>query len=180
MGASIDLSGQVRALQRLRDTPKKAEQAVQRARSTLARRLPVQARRDLQSEYALPATRIAQGLSVRATAESIELIGAKRGIGLIAFTGRWGGLKSAGASAQVFVDESRHIYGGTFIARGNGGNRQIFSRAVTGSRRAARLPIRTLYGPSVAHMLRRAGRADRLADFARDRLAEEINRLMRV
>lgn len=42
MGATIDLSGLVRTVERLRKTPRQAEQAVRRASSTLARRLPVQ------------------------------------------------------------------------------------------------------------------------------------------
>lgn len=177
MGASFDLSALARTLRRVRDTPKQAEQAVARARGTVMRRLPVQARRDIQAEYALRAQRIAAGLSVRQSGEAIELIGSKRGIGLIEADGRWTGLKSAGASAKVRVDEPRHVYDGTFIAVGRNGNRQIFERVHIGGRRAARLPIGSRYTLSVAQMLRRPGRADRLADFARNILAAEIARL---
>lgn len=180
MGASFDLSALARVIGRVRNKPKQAEQAVVRARGTLMRRLPVQARRDIQAEYALRAQRIAAGLSIRQSGDAVELIGSKRGIGLIEADGRWAGVKSAGASARVRVDEPRHVYDGTFIAAGRGGNRQIFERALVGGRRAARLPIAARYAPSVAQMLRRPGRADRLADFARNVLAAEVARLSRV
>jgi hypothetical protein len=73
----------------------------------------------------------------------------RRAIGLIEFGGRWRGRKSEGASAQVLRGEGRHTYGGTFIAVGRNGNRQIFSRKIVGGKRAPRLPLKTLYGPSV-------------------------------
>jgi hypothetical protein len=73
----------------------------------------------------------------------------RRPIGLIEFGGRWRGRNSEGASAQVLRFEGRHTYGGTFIAIGRNGNRQIFSRKIVGGKRAPRLPLKTLYGPSV-------------------------------
>jgi hypothetical protein len=151
------------------------DKALQRARSTLARRLPVAARRDMQDEYALKASRINDGLSTRTEADAVVLTGSKRGIGLIEFGGKWAGRKSDGATAQVRRTEGRGTYGGTFIAAGKSGNRQIFTRTTK-----ARLPLRALYGPSIADMLKNAPRRARLADFAQDVLAAEINRLLGV
>jgi hypothetical protein len=73
----------------------------------------------------------------------------RRAVGLIEFGGRWRGTKSEGASALVIRGKGRHIYAGTFIAIGRNGNRQIFDRKVVGGKRAPRLPLKTLYGPSV-------------------------------
>jgi hypothetical protein len=94
--------------------------------------------------------REATKISRRATpdAPSIVIRVEQRPIGLIEFGGRWRGMKSEGASAQVFRDKGRHTYTGTFIAIGRNGNRQIFSRKIVGGKRAGRLPIRALYGPS--------------------------------
>ncbi len=167
-----------REAQRLSDVQKGASQAVSRAASTLVRRLPVEARRDIQTEYNLPAGRISQDLSATSDGSSVTLTGKARGIGLIEFAGRYGGHKTEGATAKVFVGQGTHTYAGTFIATGKSGNRQIFSRKLVGGRRAGRLPLRSLYGPNVASMLRKGDREERLADFAQSTLAIEINRLL--
>jgi hypothetical protein len=73
----------------------------------------------------------------------------RRPIGLIEFGGSWRGRKSEGASAKVFTASPAHIYAGTFIAIGRNGNRQIFDRKIVGAKRAGRLPLKVLYGPSV-------------------------------
>lgn len=149
-----------------------SDKAIERAAGTLARRLPVEARRDIQNEYNLPATRVRAGLSVSRGGGFVELRASKRGIGLINFGGGWAGRKSPGAYAKVFKGEARHNYGGTFIATVRGGNRQIFDRTSK-----ARLPIKTLYGPSIASMLRKPDRRARLSLLGRDILNAEFRRL---
>lgn len=174
-----DFSGVIAEAQRLRGFPATAKQAVKRSVSTLGRRIPVEARRDIQEEYALKASRVNAGLTTRTTADSVVLTGSARAIGLIEFGGKWSGPKSAGATAGVFAGKGRHNYGGTFIAKGKSGNRQIFSRAlVGGGKRAPRLPLETLYGPSVAGMLRKPGREARLTDIAENILSSESARLL--
>lgn len=169
-----------REAQRLQNIRSGATQAIGRATSTLVRRLPVEARRDIQTEYNLPASRISQDLSATKDETSVTLIGKARAIGLEAFSGRWGGAKSAGATAQVFVGNGAHVYAGAFIAVGASGNRQIFDRKIVGGRRAGRLPLKPLYGPSVAAMLRKGDRESRLADFAQSTLSVEIDRLLQL
>src|ERR1044072_1996571 len=73
----------------------------------------------------------------------------RRPIGLIEFGGTWRGRKSEGASAGAIRGGGRHNCPGTFIRIGRGGNRQIFDRKIVGGKRAPRLPLKTLYGPSV-------------------------------
>jgi hypothetical protein len=163
---------------RLSAVQKGASQAVSRAAATLVRRLPVEARRDIQTEYNLPAGRISQDLSATSDGSSVTLTGRARAVGLIEFAGRYGGRKTEGATAKVFIGQGTHTYAGTFIATGKNGSRQIFSRKIVGGRRAPRLPLRALYGPSVAAQLRKGVREDRLADFAQTHLSVEIDRLL--
>lgn len=172
MPARIDLSGVLKAADRYRSIAKNLPQAKQRAIGTLKRRLLTEARRDIQEEYNLPAGRIAQGLSVSANDDSILLTGKARGIGRINFGGRQpkGGL----VTTQVFKQGGRETLPNAFIAKGLGGNTQIFQRTTK-----KRLPIETLYGPSVAQMLRKQGRSDRLAEFARKILSNEIDRALK-
>lgn len=163
---------------RLSAVSKGSAQAVSRAASTLQRRITVEARRDIQTEYALSASRITQDLSATNDGTSVTLKGAARPIGLEAFGGRWGGPKSEGAIATVLLSQGPHTYAGTFIAKGKNGNRQIFSRKIVGGKRAGRLPLRALQGPNVASMLRKGDREERLADFAQSLLSIEIDRLL--
>jgi hypothetical protein len=170
----------LREAQRLQAIQKGTAQAIGRATSTLVRRLPVEARRDIQQEYNLPSRRISDALSASKDETSVTLVGKARGVGLVEFGGRWRGRNSEGASAKVFTAGASHTYGGTFIAIGRNGNRQIFDRARRGGKRAARLPLKTLYGPSVASMLRKGDRESRLADFAQSLLSVEIDRLLQL
>lgn len=173
MSRSFDLSGVRKAIERVAATKKAADQAVRQARSTVVRRVKTFTRRDIQGEYNLRAARVDQGLVVRQSADAIEIIGAKRGIGEIEFGGRHS-RKQKGASSQVRRDRARSVDPGSFIATFRGGNKHM---AIRDSRR--RLPISILYGPSIAQMLRRPGRAERIGEFARSVLAAEIERILR-
>ncbi|MGN6518767.1 MAG: phage tail protein [Dokdonella sp.] len=168
----VDITGYQRQAEALRGVGRSADVLVSRAVSTLLRRLPVEARRDIQAEYNLPARRISSYLSARRGDGYVELVGQKRGIGLINFGGRWGGRKTEGAVATVRNSEGASVYGGTFIATLLHGNRQIVERETK-----KRFPLRTLYGPSIAQMLRNAARRERLADYAQGIGASEMDRL---
>lgn len=171
--SAVDVSAAfTREASRIGDIAAGSDKAVSRAAGTLARRLPVQARRDIQTEYNLKAGRIKDGLSVTRGSGFVELRASKRPIGLIEFAGKWGRRKSPGAVAKVYRAQPRHNYGGTFIANLRGGNRQIVARIGKG-----RLPLKVLYGPSIANMLRNTDRKDRLATYAEDILASEFERL---
>lgn len=173
-----DFSPLIAEAQRLRGVTSTARTAIKKAAGTLARRLPVEARRDIQDEYAVKASTVSRYLDAKNTGDSVVLTGRARAVGLVEFGGRWTNVKSPGASAQVFVAKGRHTYAGTFIARGKGGNRQIFERDFVNGKRSPRLPIRTLYGPSVASMLRKGDRPTRLDDIAENILSSEITRLL--
>jgi hypothetical protein len=198
MPASVDLSALRRVADLLADAPARADKVVQRARGTLQRRLLVEARRDIQTEYAIPAKRVADGLRARNISEGVELTGFKRGIGLINFNVS-GGLRGRPVMATVFRNEARKEVFRAFIARAPNGALQVFERATARTRgqyglkpekaytqvgRYAgtgikREPLDAKYGPSVAQMLRKDGRSDRLAEYGRGLLASEIQRLFR-
>lgn len=168
----VDISAFTRQAEAMQRTGRDADKIIGRAVGTLLRRLPVAARRDIQDEYNLTAGRITPFLSARRGEGYVELVGQKRGIGLINFSGRWGGRKTEGAVATVRRSEGASVYGGTFIANLRSGNRQIVERETK-----KRLPLRTLYGPSIAQMLRNAARRERLADIAQEIGAAEMDRL---
>lgn len=165
---AFNVSAAVSAAGRLRTIAAQLDKIQARVIGTLARRIPVAARRDMQQEYNLPAARITAGLSVSRTQDSVVLVGAKRGIGLIAFGARQ---TRRGVVVSMLRGKTER-YADAFIATGRGGNRQVFVRQTR-----ARLPIKTLYGSSVATMLRKAGRAERLADIAQDVVRAETARL---
>lgn len=186
MPASVDLSGLRRQIERLGKTQKAAEQAVKRARGTLARRIVVEARRDIKTEYTLPANRITAGLSTSNNGDAVELTGVGRGVGLINFKGS-GGTRRAPVRVQVKTAGAAVVYDNNYFrAKGLNGNRQIFERLPEKRRMTqgnykgkVRNVIRSTYGPSVAQMLRRPGRSGRLADTAQTILRAEIDRLGR-
>lgn len=182
MARKIDISGIRRAAERISATIKEADKAVQRARGTLRRRIVPEARRDIQAEYNLKAARITAGLSARNLADGVELIGSSRGIGLIEFGGK---ATPTGATAVVRKGAAASTRPGAFIAPLLGGNRHIVERygkkrVMTKGRYVGKLrqALSVEYGPSVAQMLRRPGRADHLAEYAQTILSGEIKRLL--
>ena len=154
-----------------------------RALGTLARRLPVQARRDIQAEYAIAAGRVNRDLSARVTAEGVRLTGHFRGIGLMQFNAR----KAPGGVRATVLRGKPNLRENAFIAVGINRNVQVFRRE--GAKRVMqqgryagkrRQPLVAEYGASVAQMLAKGRRPQRLIDFARGVLATEIDRLLRV
>lgn len=183
MAKNIDLSGIRRIAEHVAATQLAADKAVERARGTLRRRVVPEARRDIQAEYNLKAGRITAGLTARNTAEGVELIGSKRGIGLIEFGGK---ATKTGATAKVRKDGSASVRPGAFVAPLLGNNKHIVERygkkrRMTAGRYAGKMrqPLSVEYGPSIAQMLRRPGRAEHLGEFAQTLLSQEISRLLR-
>lgn len=144
-----------------------------RALGTLARRLPVQARRDIRDEYNLKAARVRDGLSIRRPGDgSVVLRGSARGINLIAFSAKWS--KRKGVTARVLKGGAASARPHAFIARGRNGNTLVFER-----RGKTRLPLDAQYGPSIGQMLKHGDRPQRLADYASSVVAAETARQTR-
>lgn len=154
-----------------------------RAIGTLSRRLPVQARRDIQAEYQIGARRIAQDLQSRATDEGVRLVGRFRGIGLRNFAARQ---TTRGVTAAILRGK-RSLREHAFLGVGVNRNSQVFrregpKRPMQQGRYAGkqRQPLVAEYGATAAQMLAKGRRPERLVDYARGVLAAESERLLRL
>lgn len=141
----------------------------QRALGTLHRRLEAEAKRDIRKEYNVPASRLAKDIRVYRTSAGVRITGKFRGIGRINFGARQ---TSRGVSSEM-IRGNRKVDAGSFMATLRNGNRHVVQRT-----RATRLPLETLYGPTVAQMLRKDERPQRLADYAVGILGKEVDRLL--
>lgn len=171
---TIDADGALEAARQLSDVPAKIALAQRRALGTLRRRWPVIARRDIQTEYALPAARIRAGLSVRTTRDSLELVGVARGVGLRNFRSK----RSADDLGLDFVamKGKRGFRRSGFHGRHRGVDIAFERTPVSGDKRVPRTPIRRLYGPSIAQMLRKGDRPERMAEAGLAVITGEIDR----
>lgn len=187
-GVGFDLQGALDILRDLRRIDNRLPWLQERAMQTLLRRLPVEARRDIQAEYNLPAARIRDNLRASliggstARAAGVRLVGQwKRGIGLMNYSAR---ATRKGVSYSVYRGR-RQVAQGTFIARLLGGNDQVVERygpkvAMTKGRYIGhkRQRVEVLYRSTVAQMLAQGRRPERLLDFSRDVLRSEMRRLL--
>lgn len=156
-----------------------------RAIGTLRRKLLVQARRDIQREpvsYNIDAARVRKDLAVRDTQQGLKLTGYWRGIGLRNFSAK---RTRKGISSVIFRGRKDQD-DGAFFARllgGGAGNLHVVERfgpkvemqagRYKGKRRQK---LQVLYGPTVAQMLAKGRRPERLAEYARGLLGDEIER----
>lgn len=154
-----------------------------RAMATLRRRLPVYARRDMQAEYNIGARRVNQDLSSRIDGDTIKLTGHWRGIGLMNFGARE---TRKGVTASIMRGR-RSLYPGAFKAPLASGNVQVVSRygakrLMTQGRYKGKMrqPLAVEYGATVAQMLAKGRRPERLADYAGTKLLEEAERIFDV
>jgi hypothetical protein len=152
-----------------------------RAVQTLRRRLPVEARRDIQAEYDIQAARVRQDIGTREIPDGLRLTGYFRGIGLRNFRARQ---TRRGVTAAPFRGR-RTLREGSFFAGLNSGNKQVVrregpKRKMTAGRYIGQMrqPLVVEYGPSVAQMLRKGRRPERLADYAAGVLRSEVERLL--
>lgn len=176
----FELQGALAASRNLGALSGRLPQLQERAIGTLRRRLPVVARRDIQQEYAIKAQRVNQDLLSRISPTGIRLTGKFRGIGLTNFTARQ---LRRGVTATELRGK-RSLREGAFLARLLGGGIQAVERygakrvMTTGRYKGKRRqPLEVLYGPTVAQMLRKGRRPERIVDAARGILGAEMQRL---
>jgi hypothetical protein len=174
MDIFIDANAVVDTAKRLSEIPAKVAVGQRRALGTLRRRWPVIARRDIQTEYALSAQRIRAGISVRSTREGVELVGVARGVGLANFGAR----KTADGLTYSARRGGRGFRRGGFKNRYRGIPIAYERTPISGDRRVPRTPIQRLYGPSLAQMLRKGDRPERMGQAGMDVLTAEIDRLL--
>lgn len=184
MPTVLDSRGLQRLVERARELGERGEVAVQRAKSTVGRRIKPEARRSLQAEFNLPAFRILDGLRSRVTDDAVELVASGKGVNIVSYGARWNPRRD-GAEVQVRKGGKREVRPGAFIRTGANGNRVGLERKrVSGSEysdgpRVGRYPLKGVYGPSVAQQLAQQDIGDELVDKALTVLATEFERLTR-
>lgn len=147
------------------DVPKTFEQAAK----SVARASGTEAKREITAIYGIKQSRVAEGLSSVAKRYEVITTGKARGVTLQSFGGR---KTTRGYSAAVRKGSRKLVKGGFEVVKLRG---LPFKREGT-----ARLPIRVLYGPSVASMLRNREVSERFilrqSIRARDELTRRIFR----
>lgn len=187
-GVNFELQGALEVSRMLGTLARQLPQIQRRAIGTLRRRIYTQARRDIQAEYNIKAGRVAKDLRTDVRSDRVSVTGYFRGIGLRNFGARQ---TAAGVSYSVFLGKRNFRQSaflvGLFRGKSEGGNAHVARRGspkriMTAGRYKGRLrdPLVTQYGPTVAQMLRKGRRPERLADFARGVLRDEIERLLAV
>ena len=176
-------------LARLRDGGAKI---VGRAVSTLKRRLPAQAKRDIGAQYTLPSRQIGSRLRCKGDSTSVTLTGLGRAQTLIKFKAKQ---TAAGVTAQVEKGAAINIpHAFIQVPRGapGAGPQVMIRNAASGSlpgkvvdiavvdHNRHGYPIIVLGGPSVADMLRDPGREDRLSAFVQQAFSYEVDRLAEI
>lgn len=176
----ISLQGALAASRNLQGLSNQLPFLQKRAIQTLARRLLVNARRDIQAEYNIRAARVRKDLSLSLNRDNVRVTGHWRGVGLSQFGARQ---TRKGVTAAIFRGR-RSLYPSAFHARLLSGNVQVVERQgekrlMTKGRYVGkrRQPLVTRYGATVAQMLAKGRRPERLADFAAGVLRDELDRL---
>jgi len=195
-GVGFDLQGALRVQRDLGLLADRLPWLQERAIRTLRRRLPVEARRDIQAEYNITATRVRNHLVASTYTDGssprlagVRLVGQwKRGIGLANFSANQ---TRKGVTYRVYRGAGRSLAEGAFLARLKGGNvhaverggamreRQYRQRGrggkiQTGTRTDRALVV--LYRSTVAQMLAKGRRPERLLEFSRRLLEQDVER----
>lgn len=136
-----------------------------RAASSVARASKTEAKREITAIYGLPQKRVDEGLTVTSSGPTITTTASARGVTLQQFGGRQ---TARGYSASVLKGRRSIIRGGFTPPKFRG---VPFKR--TGP---DRLPIKVLYGPSVAAMLRNREVSERFVVRQSIRAREELTR----
>ncbi|WP_320457346.1 hypothetical protein [Stenotrophomonas sp. CFBP8994] len=147
-----------------------------RSIASVRRRFEPAAKRAIREVYTVRAGDLSGRFSVRSglgeEGEYLSLNASTKKLPLIGFGGRWGGRKTAGATAGIQVG-MRKVYTSAFIARIGGQRRMVvrqFSRdATVPSGRDGRRKLRTLTGASAFQMVMGEG------EVVASRLAREMN-----
>ncbi len=130
---------------------RRADRAAQRAKVSTARRVQPIAREEVLKTFNIRPGHLSKKFRTVTTGDTVRLFASERQFPLIAFGGKWGGMLTPGASAEV-VRGNREVFQSSFIASIKG-LRSIRVRKQRGNRRAPRGPLQILRGPSPRDMV---------------------------
>lgn len=175
-------SSEVRALEKVFGVtaPKQLKKSMRRALSRTRSGARTETSKRVREDYNIQARRLKRDVVLTRpnySSFSFRVIGRKKPISLISFRSKSGPPRQTktGVSAAVEVGK-RKLIKHAFIARGAGGNAQVFTRYLGNGRKSGRLPVRALKGPSVADMMLGAEVEKTLGDTAQERFLTELNR----
>lgn len=186
-GLKFDLSGVVEAELGLEGIKRMPELAQKRALLTLRRKIATETSRDIRREYNIKAGRVAKDLKVGYEGNRLRITGYFRGIGLRNFSARQTG---AGVDYSIYKGKRslrpHAFFVGLYRGKNPKGNEHVAIRTQPKRVMKAgtyvgkmREPLETQYGPTVAQMLRKGNRPQRLADFCIGVLRDESIRQMK-
>ena len=183
MAFQIDARGAYRAGRRFKSTAQKLAQAEELAAATLARRIVPEFVRDALETHNIKAARVRESSGVRRDGNVVTLTGYHRGTGLLQFGAK--ASRATGVTVTVTHARGPAVLRHAFIALGLSDNKHVFERDLSRPKRVMqkgnykgerRQPIKSIYGPSVAQILRNPARQERLRNFAQKILSSEIRR----
>ena len=160
-----DTAGIGNLARRLQAVAQDAPRVFAQAASSVARASKTEAKREITAVYGLPQKRVDEGLAARAVGTDIITTASAKGVTLQSFGGRQ---TKRGYSAAVLRGRRQVIRKGFTPAKFGG---VPFKRVGT-----ERLPIKVLYGPSVAAMLRNREISERFVVRQAIRAREELTR----
>jgi len=160
-----DTAGIGNLARRLQAVAQDAPRVFAQAASTVARASKTEAKREITAVYGLPQKRVDDGLRSYARGADIITTASAKGVTLQSFGGRQ---TKRGYSAAVLRGRRQVIRKGFTPAKFGG---VPFRRVGT-----ERLPIKVLYGPSVAAMLRNREISERFVVRQSIRAREELTR----
>lgn len=172
----IDTSDFDLTAQFLRNKEGEISSAVPEVAAELLRKLPSKAKAEIRRLYAIPARKLSGVLSTRRSSDAVELVGSGQGMSLVTFGGQYGGRSTPGATVRVTQSRGRAVVLGSFIPKSIP---QIFEREkLPSGARVGRYPIKKLWGPSGAQMLKREEVVENITDEADIVMAEKAAKLM--
>lgn len=160
-----DTAGIGNLARRLQAVAQDSPRVFAQAASTVARASKTEAKREITAVYGLPPKRVDDGLRSYASGTDIITTASAKGVTLQSFGGRQ---TKRGYSAAVLRGKRQVIRKGFTPAKFGG---VPFKRVGT-----ERLPIKVLYGPSVAAMLRNREISERFVVRQAIRAREELTR----
>lgn len=183
-GRNIDMSALSRNAARLRKISATAgKRVVERAKATLRRRLATETRRLVSQEYGVSTRELGKRITTESDSSGVTVFGTTPRVPLIKFGGRYGGKRTAGATAEI-LRGTRKTYGSAFLSKGK---KNIVARGLKpgSNQRYGRLPVVVLHGPSPKSMVLGGGTpgptpASKVADIAGDIFGSEVDRLVNV
>jgi Prophage minor tail protein Z (GPZ) len=169
VSVKVDSRGAYRAGARFKSMAGRMDKAEKLAAISLHRAIVPETVRDMGRTHNLAASRIRASLAARVDGTTVELRGLDRPTGLLQYGAK--ASRKVGVAVTVVKAQGPVRLKHAFKATGRSSNQQIFQREGK-----PRLPIKALYGPSVAQILRNPERQRRLVNFSMTKLSAEIRR----